>query len=86
MVIIGRISQLSRRCLPRPEATFFSMLERYGLTYAELEKAVGAEAVPRAIGRCTDCGARYHCGWRRAGCLNGPLFAAAVRRKSLPAA
>jgi hypothetical protein len=70
---------------PPQERPFFAMLERRGLTYAELEHAIGPEALPRAMSRCGDCGARYYCGWRKAGCLNGELFTAALRKKLAPA-
>ena len=59
------------------------MLSRRGVTYAELENAIGAEALPRAIDRCTDCDARYYCGWRDAECPNAELFAAALRKRGV---
>jgi hypothetical protein len=65
---------------------FFAMLERRGVAYAELENAIGADALPRAMRRCTDCGARYMCGWRNTACPNGGRFEAARRKKSIPAA
>jgi len=65
---------------------FVAMLERRGVTYAELESAIGAEALPRAMSRCMDCGARYYCSWRKAQCPNGELFASALRKKAIPAA
>jgi len=86
MNIIDRLKALSRRRFPRREPPFFAMLERRGLTYAQLENAIGTEAVPRAMRRCADCGARYYCGWRKAECLNGEIFTAALRKKSVRAA
>lgn len=86
MNVIDKLKQLSRRRLPHRESPFFAMLESRGLTYAELENAIGAEALPRAMSRCTDCGARYYCGWRKAECLNGELFTAALRKNSVPTA
>jgi hypothetical protein len=62
------------------------MLERRGLAYAEVEKAIGADALPRAIARCTDCHARYYCGRRPARCINASIFTAALRKKALGAA
>jgi hypothetical protein len=85
MRVIDRLRGLSRRRPPRRAPPFFAMLERRGLTYAEVETAIGADAIPRAMRRCIDCRARYACGWRNAGCLNGQLFTAAARNKSVPA-
>jgi hypothetical protein len=62
------------------------MLERRGLTYAELEDAIGAEAVPRALRRCSECRERYSCGARTGKCPNAPLFTAALTRKRLSVA
>jgi len=83
---IARLAERSRRHRTRRPLPFFAMLERRGVTYAELENAIGAHALPRAMRRCTDCGARYVCGWRNAGCPNGGLFEAALIKKSIPAA
>jgi len=62
------------------------MLERRGVTFAELENAIGVEALPRAMNRCTACGSRYVCGWRSVKCPNGGLFRAALRKKLISAA
>jgi hypothetical protein len=47
-----------RRGEPLP---FFQMLERYGLSVAQAEKAVGPEALAAAVRRCELCPDRQDC-------------------------
>jgi hypothetical protein len=57
-----------------PPLPFFAMVERHGLSFDEMERAVGADALVRALGRCADCTRRESCSGELAGCPNAPLF------------
>ena len=57
-----------------PPLPFFAMVERHGLTFDEMERAVGADALARALRRCADCTRRHSCAEELAGCPNAPLF------------
>ena len=54
---------------------FFVMLERKGLNALQLEAAVGAGGVARALRRCARCQARRDCEHRTVECPNEPLLA-----------
>ena len=58
---------------PRP-LPFFAMIEHHGLTCERMERAVGAEAVARALRRCADCVQRQSCTADLADCPNAALF------------
>ncbi|HET9669651.1 MAG TPA: hypothetical protein VFQ93_08590 [Casimicrobiaceae bacterium] len=85
MNVIAKLIERSRQRIPPRKPPFFAMLARRGVTYAELENAIGAEALPRAIERCTACDARYSCGWRDAECPNAGLFASAISKRDIRA-
>jgi hypothetical protein len=85
MRLIDTLKKRSRHPRPLRPQPFFAMLERRGVGYAELENAIGAEALPRAMRRCAECNARYYCGRRGAACPNGPLFTAALRKRAAAA-
>jgi len=53
---------------------FFALVERHGLSFDEMERAVGADALARALSRCADCTRRPSCAGELAGCPNAPLF------------
>jgi hypothetical protein len=53
---------------------FFTMLQRYGLTLAQLEHAVGPHALGLAVRRCASCTGRFNCGSAAVRCPNEPLF------------
>lgn len=53
---------------------FFAMIERHGLSLDEMERAVGADALARALRRCADCRRKRSCMGDLAGCPNAPLF------------
>lgn len=53
---------------------FFAMIERHGLNCDQMERAVGADALARALSRCADCTRRQSCAGELAGCPNAPLF------------
>ena len=52
----------------------FLMLERHGLTVAQVEAIAGIEVLARALRRCAHCRARPDCGPRRVECLNEALL------------
>lgn len=80
MLAAGGLRELSRSYFSRPKLPFFAMLERRGLTYAQLEESAGVEAIALAMRHCADCGSRFDCGWRRVDCPNAPLFSRVARR------
>jgi hypothetical protein len=84
--VIAKLIERARQRVPPRKPPFFAMLTRRGVTYAELENAIGAEALLRAMNRCTDCGSRYACGFRNVECPNGGLFTAALSKKFFSAA
>jgi hypothetical protein len=53
---------------------FFVMLERRGLNALQLEAAVGAGGVARALRRCALCAGRRDCGGHRVECPNEALI------------
>jgi hypothetical protein len=67
-VALHRLVRWSR---PLP---FFAMIERHGLTCDQMERAVGADALARALRRCADCTRRRSCDGDLAACPNAPLF------------
>jgi hypothetical protein len=67
----GALYRLLQATRPLP---FFALIERHGLTYERMERAVGAAAVARALSRCADCTRRQSCAGDLAGCPNAPLF------------
>ena len=82
MLAAGGLRELSRSYFSRPKLPFFAMLERRGVTYEDVEQAIGTPAMAKAMHRCIDCGSRYDCGWRTVDCLNDELFTAALRKRS----
>ena len=73
MLAVGGLRELSKSYFSRPKLPFFAMLERRGVTYAQLEASAGVEAIALAMRRCAECGSRFDCGaW--ADCPNGELF------------
>lgn len=85
MLAAGGLRVLAQRWFSRPRLPFFAMLERRGVSYEEVERAIGPHAVAKAMHRCIDCGSRYDCGWRTVECLNADLFTAALRKRSAAA-
>ena len=65
------LCRLVRGLRPLP---FFAMVERHGLSFDQIERAVGADALGRALHRCADCDRRRSCTGNLAGCPNAPLF------------
>lgn len=63
--------RLTRILRPLP---FFALVERHGLSLDEMERAVGADALARALRRCADCSRKRSCMGDLAGCPNAPLF------------
>lgn len=57
-----------------PPLPFFAVVERHGLSFDEMERAVGADALVRALRRCADCNRRWNCAGDLADCPNAPLF------------
>ena len=53
---------------------FFVMLERRGLNALQLEAAVGAGGIARALRRCALCADRRDCGRRAVECPNEALI------------
>jgi hypothetical protein len=53
---------------------FFVMLERRGLNALQLEAAVGAGGIARALRRCALCASRRDCGRRPVECPNEALI------------
>jgi hypothetical protein len=53
---------------------FFAMIERHGLSFGQMERAVSADALARALCRCADCTRRRSCTGDLAGCPNAPLL------------
>ena len=53
---------------------FFVMLERRGLNALQLEAAVGAGGIARALRRCSLCASRRDCGRRAVECPNEALM------------
>jgi|SRR6185503_15149237 hypothetical protein len=53
---------------------FFVMLERRGLNALQLEAAVGAGGLARALRHCALCAGRRDCGRRRVECPNEALI------------
>lgn len=82
MLAAGAVRGVVRLYLERPRLPFFAMLERRGLSYAEVELAVGAEGLALAMRRCGECGGRWDCGARPIACPNEPVFSAAASRKT----
>ena len=67
----GGLYRLMQATRPLP---FFALIERHGLTCERMERAVGADALARALRRCADCGRKRSCMGDLAGCPNAPLF------------
>ena len=67
----GALYRLLQATRPLP---FFAMIERHGLSLDEMERAVGADALARALRRCADCSRKRSCMGDLAGCPNAPLF------------
>lgn len=82
MLAAGAVRGVVSLYLERPRLPFFAMLERRGLSYAQLERAVGAEGLALAMRRCGECDGRWDCGERPIACPNQPLFSAAASRKT----
>jgi len=79
MLVAGAVRGLARLYLRRPRLPFFAMLERRGLTFAQVEQAAGSEGLALALRRCADCSGRWDCGARELECPNESLFARARR-------
>ena len=63
--------RLARTYRPLP---FFALVERHGLGFDEMERAVGPDALARALRRCADCSRRPSCAGNLPGCPNAALF------------
>jgi hypothetical protein len=68
-VIVSGLRRQLRNDGPLP---FFGVLERKGLTLAQVEQAAGIEQLARAVGRCSLCEERKACGTRA--CPNDALL------------
>ncbi|HEU4351394.1 MAG TPA: hypothetical protein VFR66_05925 [Burkholderiales bacterium] len=67
----GALYRLLQATRPLP---FFALIEHHGLSLDEMERAVGADALARALRRCADCTRRRSCDGDLAACPNAPLF------------
>lgn len=74
MIIWGAAAGLYRLTRILRPLPFFALVERHGLSLDEMERAVGADALARALRRCADCGRKRSCMGDLAGCPNAPLF------------
>jgi hypothetical protein len=80
VVFVWSLAGALRRALwERSPLPFYGMLERRGLTAAQLEQAVGVGEVARAVRRCVHCARRSDCGRGPVDCPNEPLFQRAKR-------
>lgn len=74
MIIWGAAAGLYRLTRILRPLPFFALVERHGLSLDEMERAVGADALARALRRCADCSRKRSCMGDLAGCPNAPLF------------
>lgn len=74
MIIWGAAAALYRLTRILRPLPFFALVERHGLSLDEMERAVGADALARALRRCADCSRKRSCMGDLAGCPNAPLF------------
>lgn len=75
MLAWGVVVSLYRLFAGPPALPFFSMLERRGLEFAQVERAVAPDDIRAALARCAACGARRSCGARAPfDCPNERLF------------
>lgn len=74
MLVWGVAVALYRLVMGSRPLPFFAMIERHGLTCDQMERAVGADALARALSRCADCTRRHNCAGDLAGCPNAPLL------------
>jgi hypothetical protein len=74
MLAAGAIVALVRLARTHRPLPFFALVERHGLGFDEMERAVGPDALARALRRCADCSRRSSCAGDLAGCPNAPLF------------
>jgi hypothetical protein len=75
MLAAGLVASVAGVVGPREELPFFVRLERRGLNALQLEAAVGAGGIARALRRCSRCPARADCEHRTLECPNDALFA-----------
>ena len=74
MLVGGAVVTLVRLARALRPLPFFALVERHGLSLEEMERAVGADALARALRRCADCSVRPSCARELAHCPNAPLF------------
>lgn len=74
MLVWGAAVALYRLVQAARPLPFFVMIERHGLSCDQMERAVGTDALARALSRCADCTRRRSCDGVLAGCPNAPLF------------
>jgi ferredoxin len=72
MLVWGIVSGLRRQLRDEGPLPFFAVLERKGLSVAQVEHAAGVEQLARAVGRCSLCEERKACGTRA--CPNDALL------------
>ncbi len=75
VMLVWGLAAGTRKVLSSPAPLpFFRMLERQGLTLAQVEEVVGISGLSRAVRRCALCAGSSDCGRRAIACPNEPLF------------
>ena len=81
MLLGGLANRLRTIGWRRPPLPFLGMLERYGLSFAQVEQVASLGEISHAVKRCDGCDSRFACGVREVACPNAPLFRRALGQK-----